>query len=160
MSNKKMNKCKNEFCNEYVKRGTKKTKEIFEKIIESSKYDKEKKDKLRIKMKKDLEKAHKEFKNICHEYFCNPGCKGTSYQNGSPNKLPKDYVQRLEKLFKKQKQVMSKEYIDMLITWRKKLFKNKTSVLNNSFYKKLNKKTIKTLKNKGALSGCTTTMLF
>ena len=35
------------------------------------------------------------------------------------------------------------------------MFGNKTTVLKNGFYEKLTSKTVKKLKEKGALSGCT-----
>ena len=89
-----------------------------------------------IQLKKNSGKIQHTLKNI----YCNPGCKGTIYQNNSfPKELEKKY---------------SKKLIDKLKKKRKELFKGNKSVLVNNFYKDLKNKTVKKLKKKGAISGC------
>jgi hypothetical protein len=50
---------------------------------------------------------------------------------------------------------MNNSTITMLKGFRKQMFGKKNSVLKDGFYEKLNSKTVKQLKKKGALSGCT-----
>jgi hypothetical protein len=96
--------------------------------------------------------TRKESMNIdlksCKRTACNPGCKGTFFENGNSNKLPNSFKNNSNT---KSKNNMLKLYKKT----RKNLFKNKKSILKqNSFYYKLNNSTIKRKKNKGVLSSC------
>ena len=101
--------------------------------------------KLKIKEIKDKLKS-KTFKEesmkLCKDSFCNPGCKGTIFQN---NKFPNELVDK----FSKQKD--GEITLKFLKQMRKNLFREKKTILKNGFYEKLN---VKKLKKQGALSGC------
>jgi hypothetical protein len=90
------------------------------------------------------------------EVYCNPGCKNTIFESG------KDFPKSLEKKLmdnKTLKTLKNKKLNKMLLSlskdMRKNIFGNNTNVLNEDFYKKLNKKLVSSLKKEGALSGCT-----
>jgi len=87
----------------------------------------------------------RKFMTSCKQGYCNPTCKGTIFKNGSfpknirgPNGKP-----------------ISGFFLDMLKKTRKTIFKNKNSVLKNSFYTGLPKKNVSCAKKRGATSGCT-----
>jgi hypothetical protein len=101
-------------------------------------------------MIKKIGKVHpdrmKQLMSACKKGYCNPGCKGTMFQNGAsfpkglkgPNgkSLPKFVLNVTKKL-------------------RNNMFKGKTSVLNKNFYAKLTKKNVARVRKRGATSGCT-----
>jgi hypothetical protein len=88
--------------------------------------------------------------------YCNPGCKDTIFEPGDPNQLPKSFIRFLNQENKRNKSWKHKTWNkpDMHLAERKKIFGNQTNVLENGFYKGLDKKTIKRLKARGAISGC------
>ena len=86
----------------------------------------------------------KELMKKCKLGYCNPTCKGTIYQNG--------------KNFPKNVKVPS-PLLSIIKGVRKNIFKNKTSVLKNSFYEKLSKKNVTCARKRGATSGCTLKLL-
>ena len=49
---------------------------------------------------------------------------------------------------------LDKDTIDYIKLDRQNIFKNKTSVLKDNFYKKLNRNRVKLLKSHKAISGC------
>jgi len=87
-------------------------------------------------------------KKQCIEGYCNPGCKNSLFQNGKtmPSAVYNTYKgnPKGRALFK-----------SIINSSRKSIFGNKTSVLKNSFYKKLPAKNVTRAKKQGALSGCT-----
>jgi hypothetical protein len=120
-------KCEKTFCKKYT--------QVYTQAIIKALVKRTKKKTFSISKK---EKAIIE--KICSNTYCNPGCKGTIYQNNSfPKELEKKY---------------SKKLINKLKKNRKELFKKKKSVLVNNFYKDLKNTTVKKLKKKGAISGC------
>ena len=107
-------------------------------------------------MIKKFEKDKEYFKRLCINVYCNPKCKGTVFENGKEisNNTKKKSIEN----FKKKNPYAKKKDIDLLLTILKNMritiFKNKTTVLKNSFYEGYSKKTIKNIKKKGAISGC------
>ena len=89
-------------------------------------------------------KTLKRVKQLCAKTYCNPECKETLFQDDEVK-----YNDELNKTYKKQKYLKN-----MLIQDRKKLFLNRKTILEDNFYYNLKNK--KQLKQKGALSGCTT----
>ena len=85
--------------------------------------------------------SHSKLMKKCKLGYCNPTCKGTIYQNG--------------KNFPKNVKVPSPIILSIMQGIRKSIFKNKTSVLKNSFYEKLKGKNVTCAKKRGATSGCT-----
>lgn len=148
MSSAEIKKCENTFCKEYYKQIKKLSENIIKLTLEKSKntdVKKTKEIKLQIKIMKDKinsEKFKEESMEMCKNAFCNPGCKGTIFQN---NKFPKELVEKFSK--HKDGEIALK----LLKKMRKSIFKGKKSILKNEFYEKLN---VKKLKKKGAVSGC------
>jgi hypothetical protein len=105
-----------------------------------------------LKIRQDLE--------VCRRAHCNPGCKGTIFQDG------KAFPKEVEELAKKQmsgirgiKTKTQRDALKMIVSLakatRKTIFKGKSSVLrSNSFYKKLPRKNVTRAKSRGAVSGC------
>ena len=79
----------------------------------------------------------KDIMKQCKKGYCNPGCKGTIFQNGN---FPKN---------------TSPIMLSIMKSLRNKMFKGKKSVLNKNFYEKLKKKNVACAKKRGATSGCT-----
>lgn len=134
MSNIK--KCEKTFCKIYTKKTIKKMEEFQKAFLKALQKNDIKKNKPFSITKKDKTMIEEE----CKKTYCNPGCKGTIYQN---NSFPKE----LEKKF-------SKSLINILKKRRKEIFKGNKSVLINNFYKKLKDINVKKAKKKGAISGC------
>ena len=103
--------------------------------------------KFKMKPIKFTQKQKKTMVKQCDKSYCNPTCKETIFQNGK--EFPKNV--KIKNKNKKVKMLTEK----IIKETRKKMFGNKTSVLKNGFYQKLNSKNVKYLKQKGALSGCT-----
>jgi len=140
-------KCNETFCKKYVEDA----KDVIETTINSmikkhkiDKLNKKEKEEAINKLRKFLEKVmnYDNLKESCKTAFCNPGCKGTIFQN---NEFPKE----LEKKYKNKKY---KELIAFLKRRREYLFKDKKTILKNDFYIKI--KNPKKLKTEGAISGC------
>jgi ribosomal protein L16 Arg81 hydroxylase len=141
-------KCNDTFCKKYVDDA----KDIMETIINRmikkhniNKLEKKEKEEAINKIRKSIEKVmnYDNLKESCKTAFCNPGCKGTIFQNQN-NKLTKE----LEKKYKN-----NKELLVLLKKMRDNLFQNKKTVLKNNFYIKI--KNPKKLKKDGEISGCT-----
>ena len=149
MSSIEIKKCEKTFCKEYYKQVKKISETIVKLTVEKKcknmdvKNTKEVKLKIKeIKDKLNSKKFKEELMKQCKDSFCNPGCKGTIFQN---NKFPKELVDKLSK--HKDGEMALK----LLKRMRKSLFKGKKTILKNEFYEKLN---VKKLKKKGAVSGC------
>ena len=133
-------KCEKTFCKKYTESIIK----VVVKLTKNFSKELEKNKKIKVVSKKKTFSVSKKEKamleKMCKNIYCNPGCKGTIYQNNSfPKELEKKY---------------SKKLIDKLKKKRKELFKGHKSVLVNNFYKDLKNTTVKKLKKKGAISGC------
>ena len=126
-------KCKKEYCEKvFLKNSQSFSDKLFKK--------------LKMKPIKFTEKQKKEMLKQCPNHYCNPTCKKTIFQDG------KEFPKNIKiKGNKKIKELLGK----IIRETRKKMFGNKTTVLKNGFYEKLTSKTVKKLKEKGALSGCT-----
>jgi hypothetical protein len=102
--------------------------------------------------KKNQDNFMKTCKNA---YYNNENCDGTIFQNGKDHSRIIDEIinntPNLANLPEKNK----KEMKIVLLETRKGIFKSKSSVLKNGFYKKLTKKDIKMIKDKSGTSGCT-----
>lgn len=162
--------CSTKFCKSYflpkIKKELNKSiekmaKHFTRKMSPSEKKDyfekQKEKEKARLKEKaKTLKQDEKREFDKCVSTYCNKGCKNTVYEDGDsyPASLETHLRSNLEKDFKDDK-----KFIESMIEGNKKqradIFKNKSTVLKDNFYKKLNKKTVKLLKSKKAISGCT-----
>lgn len=149
---KSIKKCENTFCKEYFKKQIQLSKDLIKmmknKSMKMKIKDKNKKEKINLLLKESQEKLKsKKFKEDslkeCKNGFCNPGCKGTIFQNG---KFPKELVNKYSK--EKHGNVT----IKFLKSLRESLFKDKKSILKNDFYEEFKNKD--KLKKKGAVSGC------
>jgi hypothetical protein len=88
-------------------------------------------------------------KKQCIQAYCNPGCKNNLFQNG------KTMPRAVYTTFKGKNPKARAFFKNLINSTRKSIFGNKTSVLKNSFYKKLSAKNVTRAKKQGALSGCT-----
>jgi hypothetical protein len=88
-----------------------------------------------LKEKKSLKKGY-------ILYNCNPTCKNTLLEPGSPNRIPKG--------LKTKSKGLTKFYTSQ----RKTIFKNKRNVLINGFHENTPKKLKKQLLKEGAISQC------
>jgi len=161
MSNIKL--CEDTFCKEFTKKIIKSTKDMLKKEIDNKKIKiknaqtKKIKENLKFSLdfllyaKKNIN-ADKSFHKECKKIYCNPGCKETIFENGNFSKYSKEIEKKYsKKIFEK----IGKNIIKKLKKQRKEIFKDKNSVLKNSFYNGLKKEDVTKLKKKGALSGCT-----
>jgi hypothetical protein len=93
--------------------------------------------------KKQNQKESKSILSFCKKWFCNKTCKGTVYEDGNPDELPKSFLKKIKESdqdsWKKQ---------------RKEIFGEKTSVLKDGFYEGLKKEDIVKLQKEGAISSC------
>ncbi len=149
-------RCEKDFCDKYIEKLHKITKNIQMKLIDNSKIDNNKKKEIKKKTDKIIQqqfiKNKKTLKNKCIDGFCNPTCKNTIFENGKGNTLPKGVVNKLKK--NKTTLPVLNNTIKLLIDMRKRMYGTNTTVIKDGFYKGLNKTTIKKLKKDGALSGC------
>jgi hypothetical protein len=137
--------CNDTFCKKYVEDAKDIMETIIKRIIKKhkiNKLNKKAQEEAINKIKKSMQKSmnYNNLKESCKTAFCNPGCKGTIFQN---NEFPKE----LEKKHKK-----NKELIVLLKKMRDGLFQDKKTILKNDFYIKI--KNPKKLKKDGAISGC------
>ena len=151
---KSIKTCENTFCKEYHKKMLKLSKEIIEKMVlqfkkknNSNEIIQEKINKLKkeIEDKFKTKEFIKQSKEACRTAHCNPECKGTIFQNGE---FPKEVEQKFSKIKN------GKITLEYLKKYRDELFKNKKTIIKDSFYNGLKRKNIKNLKKDGALSGC------
>ena len=141
------------YCDDVIERERAKTEQIIEKINKKQKMaTKSKKIFLgvfkKLINKRYTKKAKKERIEMCKSAYCNPTCSGTIYQDGE---FPKELI---EKYSKKEN---GKMLIESLKQFRKGIFNNKKTVLKDGFYENL--KDINGLKKKGAISGCTLSII-
>jgi hypothetical protein len=171
MNNKNVEKCKKKVCGDsYIKKQKELSERMFREMMNHVSNKKSMSEEERKKAIKNLKKMSKNFdiylkketenlKKTCVSTYCNPNCKDTIFENGK--ELSKSAKKKITEDFKKKSPTSKKKEIDILLrtlnTLRKSIFKNKKSVLKNSFYNKLGKKSVKSMKNKGAISGCSTT---
>jgi len=93
--------------------------------------------------KKEIDKGDKMNHEHCIATWCNPGCKGTIFEDGKT--ITKE---RLRIPYQE-------EHRKNLSKTRRKLFGKRVTVLQNDFYEKHSKKEIDKYKKMGAISGCT-----
>jgi len=98
----------------------------------------------RMKSIKYKNKLRKDERARYLKEFCNPGCKNTMFETGSPDYLSEKYL----------KELGNESLIKIHREQRKLLFGKDKNVLVDNFYKNINSKTVKKLKKRGALSGC------
>jgi hypothetical protein len=144
--------CETNFCDKvYVPRETKIMNKLSAKLFNNSKFKQTKK--LR---KDDAKRLTNSIKKECLKKFCNPGCKDTFFSNSQtfrnlePNIIKQLDNFKIEKLSAKDKKAALKQAKLLFNTLRRK-YKNP---LKNNFYQGLRQSVVKTLKNKGAKSGC------
>lgn len=90
--------------------------------------------------------SRKERKSLETGYMlhnCNPTCKNTLLEPGSPNRIPKGLRKKC-----------TKDLAKMFTAQRKSIFKNKRNVLINGFHENTPKKLKKQLQKEGAISQC------
>ena len=102
------------------------------------------------KSRKMTKKDEKQSLETCMKTYCNKDCKATILEDGKD--IPKLMELQMKKEWKDKK--MARDMISGLKQGRKILFKNKTSILKDSFYEKMKSKRVKLLKKNKAISGC------
>jgi len=101
----------------------------------------------RMTLKKRMKKGEEDYRQV----FCNPECKATLFEAGEPDYLSPALVKVLKKELKDfQLDFNLADWVEI----RKQLFGKDKNVLKDGFYKGIGQKTVKTLRNRGALSGC------
>ena len=144
--------CKTKICEQFLPMEYKKNSQRLIAHFTKKMNPKEKKEYIdnmnKIKPKTLSKKQLKTEIDSCMHFYCNKGCKGSIFEDGKGS----DYPKLLEKNDKKIK--LDKAIIDYLKLDRIKIFKNKTSVLKDNFYEKLNRNKVKLLKSHKAISGC------
>ena len=170
-SSNDVKECENKFCKSYFPSSMQNISTGMHKEFEKRFTNKMSADKKKEYFKKEKELANKkktvkELKeeardekkslNDCMSIYCNKGCKNTICEDGDKFSDELEAYQRndLKKTFKNNKKIINM-IIDGSKEQRALLFKNKTSVLNNNFYNKTSKKTLKILNRKKAISACT-----
>ena len=108
--------------------------------------------KTRLKRTLKQEKASK--KKMYKEILCNPTCKDTLFESGDPNKLTPSFIKKMLKEPKMETVLPDKLRIKYRIEERQALFGKNKTILEDGFYKGLDKKTRKKLRARGAISGC------
>jgi hypothetical protein len=166
---KSMKRCKSHYCEKvWLKRQEKFARSIRNALAKNLK----KKGNISSKrafdkgFKKGFRKSLKTL-DTCRKAHCNPGCKGTIFQDGKafPQKeIEEEYFKKLGNLktrkTKKQIRGAVKSIVSAMKETRKRIFKGRSSVLDkNSFYKGLTRKNAVSAKKDGALSGCTMMIL-
>ena len=131
--NNSTRKCKKDYCEKVF---VKNAQAFTDRVVKA----------LKMKPMKFTQKQKKEMAKKCLKGYCNPTCEGTLFQDGK--KFPKNI--EIDSKNEKVRKIVLKFSKDM----RKKIFGKKTSVLKNGFYEKLSSKTVKQMKKKGAISGC------
>jgi hypothetical protein len=142
--------CKTKFCASKIKEQQDSLRRFTQKLSKRIPDPKKRKAYLEDAYK-NMKKNNERYQQMCEIAYCNPGCKNTVYQNGEFNN--KDIKNALVKQNVKGKTL--KEMIPLMKKMRKDIFKGKKTVLKKDFYVGLSNKDVKTLRKKGALSGCT-----
>ena len=170
-SSNDIKECENKFCKSYFPSSMQNiitgiNKEFEKRFTHKMSADKKKeyfkKEKELANKKKTVKEIKEEARNEkksfndCMSLYCNKGCKNTIYEDGDKFSDELEAYQRndLKKTFKNNKKLINM-IIDGSKEQRALLFKKKTSVLNDNFYNKTSKKTLKILKRKKAISACT-----
>jgi len=172
---KNIKKCQNTYCKQYTKKNIKMIKNMrnimkmnlsnrITKLEKKKNKSKEEIDNLEvyklnykefIKMyKKEQSKTklkydEKTMMESCAKTFCNPDCKETVFDESTKH-LPKDLLVKY-----KDNNIM----LNVFRKLKKDIFKGKKNILTDSFYNDLSRKTVKNIKKKGAISGCTKMVL-
>jgi len=108
----------------------------------------------KTRLKRTLKQEKKERREKYKEILCNPTCKDTMFEAGDPNKLTPSFIKKMLKEPKMEIVLPDKLRIKYRIEERQGLFGKEKNVLDNGFYKGLDKKTRKKLRARGAISGC------
>jgi hypothetical protein len=160
-----MKRCKSHYCEKvWLKRQEKFARSIRNALAKrlSKKGSKSFKKSFKKGFKKGFRKSLKTL-DTCRKAHCNPGCKGTIFQDGKafPQKeIEEIYAKQLGGLKTKTQRDAVKSIVSAMKETRKRIFKGRSSVLDkNSFYKGLTRKNAVSAKKDGALSGCTMTIL-
>ena len=101
----------------------------------------------RTTLKKRIQRGKEDYRQV----FCNPTCSATLFEPGEPDHLTPGLIKAL----KKELRVLDIKFnSNDWVEQRKQLFGKDKNVLKDGFYKGIGQKTVKTLRNRGALSGC------
>ena len=103
--------------------------------------------------KSEEKKAKKMIDSSCKLKYCNPKCKETWFVD-SDEEFEKGMKKLKQQANSEQHKKWAQDNIDYLREGRRDMFKGKSSVLNDSFYKGLSLNAVKKLRNDGAISGC------
>lgn len=101
----------------------------------------------RMTLKKRLQKGKEDYRQT----FCNPTCKATMFEAGEPDRLSPALVKALKKELKEVDTPFLAKFWEKQ---RKELFGKDKNVLKDGFYKDIDQTIVKTLRNRGAISGC------
>jgi hypothetical protein len=142
-----MQRCESAYCGKAFLDGSEK---LSAKIGKALKLPKAAINSMVQKMRSKKQRAT--LKKQCIQAYCNPGCKDSLFQNG------KTMPPAVYKAYEGNPKGMA-VFKSIINSSRKSIFGNKTSVLKNSFYKKLPAKNVTRAKKQGALSGCTLKVL-
>lgn len=129
--------CKNRFCGSYVKRTLRKTKKMVHSMLRQLG---ERTSKYKGPSQRDIQRI----KDKCVLAFCNPTCKGTVFEDG------RSFPSSLSRKLRSGKN--NQQLLRAMKSMRRNLFRGKSSVLQQGFYKGLAKR--KQLQQQGAISGC------
>jgi hypothetical protein len=169
-SEKNITKCQNTFCKQYTKKNMKMIKQMkntmkmnltnrIKKLEKKKNKSKEEIDilaayKLNYKefmkiykkqeSKQELKKDEQTMLESCAKTFCNPDCKETLFDESTKH-LPKDVLVKY-----KENNIM----LNVFRKLKKDIFEGKKKILTDSFYNGMSRKTVKNIKQKGAISGC------
>jgi hypothetical protein len=108
----------------------------------------------KTRLKRMIKQEKTEKKKLYKEILCNPTCKDTLFESGDPNKLTPSFIKKMLKEPKMGIVLKDKVRIKYRIEERQKLFEKNKTVLEDGFYKGLDKKTRKKLRARGSISGC------
>jgi hypothetical protein len=156
-------KCEKVYCADFVRRQKKMAMQMLKQTLKTIKNPR-----LQKTLKRIAKKGHnyKKSMEVCKQGYCNPGCKGTLYQDGKT--IAPAALKAIANVSEKATRTASgkavppgakKFMMNTLKETRKGIFKGKSSVLRNSFYEKLPPANVAKAKKKGALSGCTLSII-
>lgn len=101
----------------------------------------------RMTLKRRIQKGKEDY----HQTFCNPTCKATLFEAGDPDRLSPALIKSIKK---ELKVIDTKFNLEFWLKGRKDLFGKDKNVLKDGFYKGIDEKIVKKLRNRGAISGC------
>ena len=105
-------------------------------------------------------KTKKNTLSMCKKSYCNPHCENTLLQNGKTisnktlQKLKKDIQSHFPNKIKLTDDDLRKEFMND----KNRIFGEKESVLKDDFYENIPPSDVKKMKQKGAISGCVSTI--